>query len=79
VDDPLAVQEVESLQHLAAYDLNLGLSEASIQLWKRGAPLSLTSPRGASTWLLPDLHQTFSRPAMGSIFGSLLAYRPILI
>lgn len=30
VDDPLAVQEVERLQHLAAYNLNLGLGEASV-------------------------------------------------
>lgn len=46
VDDPLAVQEVESLQHLAAYDLNLGLCEASIQLWKRGTLSSLTTLEG---------------------------------
>lgn len=35
VDDLLAVQEGESFEHLAANHLNLGLSEASVQLWKQ--------------------------------------------
>lgn len=40
------MQEGESLQHLAAYDLNLGLREASIQLWKREALSSLKTLKG---------------------------------
>lgn len=50
VDDPLPMQEVESLQHLAAYNLNLGLREASIQLWKTRVLSSLTTLEG----LAPD-------------------------
>lgn len=35
VDDLLAVQEHEGFQHLATNHLNLGLGEASVQLWRR--------------------------------------------
>lgn len=44
VDDLLAMQEGEGFQHLAANHLNLGLSEASVQLCKqRGEHVSSAS------------------------------------
>lgn len=45
VDDPLAVQEVKCFQHLPANDLNLGLGEASVQLWKARELVNSASAR----------------------------------
>lgn len=49
VDDPLVVQEVEGFQHLAANHLNLGLGEASVQLWKQRELLSVQQVLAAGT------------------------------